>query len=477
MPDSPRRRPVVLGEEITAEIEELLAFGRKRGEEARRLRPPGRRSTAVHTVREDKPEITDLIRQEFMDLLEDEVVPARSAGPARGILDWELQREVAKKALVGLKLKTLQRLAQSMRLDKRGNLEDVAERIALAYRYDEREIAQLVLDNEDEPEPDRGYTDRLFPLVRPLELADVVQRLRYVVGRYVRVGVARWFVFDGVETKPGRLVLKGALRSYSAYVTTETDEHLDGTADPEEVHHLRSDSTEAEVTVTITEGAGTLRIRGKGAPAARAAAHALETVAGAELLGYVPMSNQAFEGPLGSFAPISVFMLDSIYNRLAKAHAFEPNLTVARFAVDRREADVSAEEGDRPRLKEVRFEGDYLLDSLAACQTIALEGRALIDLSLRVSFGSQEPEPARFPVRLSIERDHVLVLTGFGRNQPELSGDLQRNILRAVERSFVEGVDNVGRLEGLAMRIDTFARENVPVDEPTMLNDSEDVDA
>jgi len=150
----------------------------------------------------------------------------------------------------------------------------------------------------------------------------------------------------------------------------------------------------------------------------------------------LPMSNQAFEGPLGSFAPISVFMLDFIYNRLAKAHAFEPNLTVAQFAVDRREAGVSAEEGDRPRLKEVRFEGDYLLDSLAACQTIALEGRALIDLSLRASFGSQEPPPARFPVRLSIERDHVLVLTGFGRSQPELSGDLQTNIIRAVERSF-----------------------------------------
>ena len=164
-------------------------------------------------------------------------------------------------------------------------------------------------------------------------------------------------------------------------------------------------------------------------------------------------------------------MLDILDNRLAKAQAFDANLTVARFELDRRNAELEAE-GDRPRVKEVRFEGDHLLDSLAACRLIAVDGRALIDLSMRVSFGPTDPEAARFPVRIHLDRDHALVLTGFGRNRPELSADLHRGVVRAVEREFEDGVANVRQLELLAERISKFARSDSEANRATMLRGS-----
>jgi hypothetical protein len=166
-----------------------------------------------------------------------------------------------------------------------------------------------------------------------------------------------------------------------------------------------------------------------------------------------------------------VFVLDFLDNRLGEADASEPNLTVARFEMERRD-EVSAGEGNRPTVREVRFEGDHLLDSIAACRMIALEGRALIDLSLRVSFGSAAPEPARFPLRLSLERDHALLLTGFGAMQPEASANLHRNVVRAVERALDQGIADVKRVESLAQRIDEFARANQEATHATMLQAS-----
>jgi hypothetical protein len=183
----------------------------------------------------------------------------------------------------------------------------------------------------------------------------------------------------------------------------------------------------------------------------------------------VPFSSEAFEGALGTFAPQTIFMLDLIDNRLVAAGATDPNLTVARFQMDKDSVAVGGLEGDRPAVREVRFEGDHLLDSVAACRLIAIDARALIDLSLRVTFNEAKGESARFPVRIGLERDHAVVLTGFGAQQPAMSVTLHHSLVRAVERAFDDGVASAGRLEVLAERIAAFARANRETEHATML--------
>ncbi len=482
-----QEKTVVLSEDLSSEIERLLEYGRERGRVARETRLVDSRTQPVHTIHPDKPDITELLREELISALEDEVVPAVRTGPARGILEGELQREIAKKALVGLKLHMLRQIAEKLRLDKRGNLEDVADRIARTYRYDEHEIAQLVLDHDEDPEPDRGHSDRIFPLQDAPDLDHVVKRLGYVTGRYIRVGVARWFVFEEVKAAEGRVILDGILRAYNVSVNVDDDLSVtadaDGSAaglpaslDPEPSARseatLGSSPTELPVRVSLLRGSKTLRIRSKNVSAARAAVRALAIATDAETLGHLPLATRAYEGPLGSFAEHTTFMLDLVDNRLADAHASNPNLTVARFAIERSD-ETHEEEGERPRVREVRFEGDHLLDSLAACRLIALDGRVLADLSLRVSFGDSD-EVARFPLRISLERDHVLLITGFGRGLLEQSAALHRLLVNAVEQALDSGVKNVERLEALAVRIDAFARANQEVDRPTMLKEDDE---
>jgi hypothetical protein len=455
-------KPLVSTEDLSARVDELLEWATERHEPARESRPSGRRAGPVRTRRADKPDITHLLRDELMSLLEDEVVPVVEPDPERGgIQDWELQREVAKKALIGLKVERLRRLAEEMQLDKRGKSEDVADRIARAYRYDEQEIAKLILENEDEPEPERGHIDRIFPLAREIDAADVAKRLSPLLGRYIRVGVARWFVFEDLSRGPNGLKVRGTLRTYKTFVTSED------TAIP----RINATPTESAVEMEIADHASSLLIKGAGAPPSRAAAKALDVATGQHLLGNLPFVSTSFEGPLGSFARSTVFMLDFVENRLSKVGVHDRNLTVARFEIEREDRVSRRVEEDRPTLREVRFEGDHLLDSVQACRLIALEGRALIDLSLRVSVDDPNTDSARFPIRVSLDRDHALIVTGFGSFSPEKSVELHRRVVQAVEGGLQEGVVNVGHLESFARRIDELARSDHDVEHATMLRD------
>ena len=473
----PRKiRPAVPAEELVAEVNDLMRLAAERGIAARSARGRGAVATTQHP---DIPDITELLSDDLRSILEDEVVLTVAPDESGGILDWELEREIVKKALIGLKAERLRKLAVELRLDKRGSRVDLAERIARVYRYDPQEIAQLVLDNEEEPEPERGHADRVFPLAEPNVVEKVVERLTLILGRFVRVGVARWFVFDDLQQQGTRLTLHGTLLTYKTFVSTEseTDEAEDAEdADDAvvEVARLNASPSESKVTITMVDGRRALRVQANAVSPARAAARALEAATDVRLLGYVPYTSQSFEGALGTFAPQTIFMLDFVDNRLATAQAMDPNLTVARFEMERDTATTATDEGDRPTLREVRFEGDHLLDSVAACRLIAIDVRALIELSLRVSF--TEAEPARFPVRIGLERDHATVLTGFGAQQPTASAALHRNLVRAVERAFDEGVANGKRLESLAERIAAFARANEEAEHATMLKAGDEDD-
>jgi hypothetical protein len=64
----------------------------------------------------------------------------------------------------------------------------------------------------------------------------------------------------------------------------------------------------------------------------------------------------------------------------------------------------------------------------------------VIDLSVRVSIRSHDDELVRFPVRLGLERDHAVVLTGFDSHRPQASLQLHHDLVRAVESGFDDGV-------------------------------------
>ena len=76
-------------------------------------------------------------------------------------------------------------------------------------------------------------------------------------------------------------------------------------------------------------------------------------------------------------------------------------------------------------LKAVRFEGTNVLRSPQACQFIARQPAVWWRSSLRVAadaLAQPDSEAPWFPLRLTVERDHISVMTGFGTHAPARSG-------------------------------------------------------
>lgn len=444
------RKTVVASERLESEVNELMALARERGRASRRERW----SEEVEQHHERDPATQEILNDELRQLLEDEVVPAYP--DTVEVLRDEIHREVAKKALVGLHVATLKRVAEDHLIDKRGTAEDIAGRIARRYGYDETQIAQLILDNEDEPKPERGHVSRLFPMGQDVSVAKAIDRLRPVVGRLIRTGVARWFEVDELsEDGDGEhAMVEGRLRTYKAFVDELGERPT-----------LGSSPTEKAVAVVLVNGRATLMANGADATVSRIATRGVASVTELPFATGMPLGRPN-TGRLGTFDERTVMLLDLVYSRLDDIGITDRNLTVARFVTEKGDQqEVRPEEAGEHSLKAVRFEGHHLLDSPQACQLIALHGRGLVDISLWVAASQLADDGDHapwFPMRFTLERDHIAVLTGFGRHQHELSLRLHRQLTEQAERALSDGPLDAQGLEELGERIYEIARTGAP---------------
>jgi hypothetical protein len=445
------RRAIVNSERFAAEVEELMTIARERGQVSRRQR----RREAPHDRGDRATGTQDVLRDELRRLLEDEVVPAYPEDAS--FVESEFHREVVKKALVGLHAETLRRVAEKHLIDKRGSTEDVAARIASAYRYDDRQIAQLILDNEDEPEPDRGHVSRVFPMAHAVDVAGALPRIKRVAGRLVRTGVARWLEVDEFSASDDlmKAAINARLRTYRAFVDDLGEEPT-----------LGSSPTEKEVTLVLEDGKQSIVATGADANVSRTATRGLAAVIKTPFAAGLPLSGRPRSGNLATFDDRTVALLDLVYSRLDRIGVTDRNLTVARFLTEKGDEAGTArpEEAGEHSLKAVRFEGHHLFDSPQACQLIA-SGRGLIDISLWVAapeLAADGGETPWFPVRCTIERDHVGVVTGFGRHRAERSLVLHRMLLEQLEAAISTGPVDLEELEELSTRIRRVAKSGRP---------------
>lgn len=448
------RRQIVRSEEFALEVMELMTLARDRGEALRRERE----EQQVEDPASPRPKRTRLTAEylgdELRQLLEDEYVPAYTEDEE--FVQSEFHREVVKKALIGLRAETLRKVAEEHSLDKRGAAEDVAERIARAYRYDDAEIARLILDNVEEPTAEAGHESRVFPLVRNLNINGAEARLQQVDRRLVRTGVARWLSVDHVERIDDQsLGVEGRLRSYKAFV----DELGDAPT-------LRSSPDEKDVRVILRDCEPRMTTEEASVNVSRVCARAVSDVIDVPLTAGLPIG-RAHSGHLATMDDRTVLLLDLVHSRLTEVGIADRNLTVARFVTEKadRLASTAPDEAQEHSLKAVRFEGNHLLDSPQACQLISLQGRGLVDISLWIAAPDLAEDGGLvpwFPVRFTVERDHVGVLTGFGRHRPERSAQLHRRLVEQVEAALEHGLLDEGQLNEFAEQISRVAVSGEP---------------
>lgn len=449
---------VIRVEELDQKIRELLAAARSEGQAIRRA---NQAATGMTYRSVPTPDIDDQLFQDLKLALEDEVVAAVPTTETGGILPWELNQELMKKALVGVKAPALRQLARDARLPTSGRLELVATRIAQYYHWDEHQIAQAILAAEGQLEPtSRAHHDRLVPLETAPDFEYVLRRLEYVVKRYIRVGIARWFVFDEVEGDADHLRLSGTVQSYRAYVDDTGEEPSVG-ATP----------SERRVDIALDAGRELARVRRASFTDARSAMHALATAANVRSANFVPM--RAIDGLVSwalDFDRTTLFALDLLATRLRQQGLHRFDMKVARFKL----AEEQEPDDPRPSLEAVRFEGRHILDSIEACRLIATEGRALVGFSLDAETPRRpDQESATFPLHVTVDDWSVVVSTGLGTAQSELSVAAHQALIEAVTDELQDGIADVAALNDLAERIaDRATLPGVP-DHADMLADPE----
>jgi hypothetical protein len=75
------------------------------------------------------------------------------------------------------------------------------------------------------------------------------------------------------------------------------------------------------------------------------------------------------------------------------------------------------------------------------------------------------------PVRVDLESDHATVITGFGMEPREVSAQLQRMLVRDVEKKLIHGPSDPEGLRRLMRQIEERAKQDEEPERATMFAD------
>jgi hypothetical protein len=456
-------KPIVRIEDLEQKVrrvaERMAEGGREATEAMRAIALEKGTSFTIVPVDDD---VEDLIAS-AMRALEDEIAIAEEAvAPAEAgesfIRLTERDVEIAKRALAGLKLPQLRRLADSVGLPAAGNQEDVVDRIARAYEGDPAEVAQLVLRFE-EARPERGLIDRLYMVKQEMESAEAAaERFAALDGRYIRVGIARWFVFGRARVDQYGFWLEGLYRAYSADAKREGEDFS-----------LVAVPSDALVTARVRTDQKFLEVRARGEAESRAIVRAIEWGTSLKRAERVDLGVSVASGPMMAWDVRSVFLLHFLDRRLPDSGIRIVNLTSARFETAGAQRSFSR----RPSVQAVALHGQQLLSSKAACELLS-QGRALVEVSLDVLFRPSANEEIVLPIRISLSGDHVSLLTGFGASPAEAASSLHRELVRRLRAELSNGVTADDRLERLGRQIIERAESTGPVHSADIFGPPED---
>ncbi|MCW2667746.1 MAG: hypothetical protein JWN57_2708 [Frankiales bacterium] len=463
------RKPVLRAEDLDAAIlqlrTDLAEAGARLAQETAAPPDDDRPRVAV-------PDLSGVAEQALRDLLEEETVALVEPDDGnRGIAEYEFHRELLKKALVGLKTPVLRDLARSRGLEPEGRLDELARQVAASYQWDEQAIARLILDYAEDPrETEGGPTTRIFALTAPINLAHVEDRLSYVDGRYYRTDIAKWFTFGHHQRVGSVLKVAGTLQTYRADV------------DPADEDRLKAERDVTRASLDAADGSRTVRVHdATNAAAARSMIAAFNVATSTKALPHIPNTGSGADIRPRTLHPSTEFLLDLVSHRL-RGHLFrQRDVVLARFRYTRTERAVSdsdAGEPDRkPSLAAVRFEGRNLLDSTTAIGLMWTEGRPLVDLTIRVAVTSPDADRTvltRLPVRIALEKDHILVSSGLSTS-PDLMADVHRAVLRHVEAAIAEPIPTERRAQ-LEQTVRNRAQNADPDADAELFGDDDDLD-
>jgi hypothetical protein len=441
-------------EELDDQLNELLDVMQRAGQEANRV---AKEEGLDRATIPERGSVRDESFRALRELIEERVPITSPITDENEIDPWEEHREIAKRALAGLKLPQLRTIAESIGVPKSGSRDPLLERIVRRLQANEAEIARLVVMYHEDLPTELRHTTRLYPLQHPIPSAGVFERLSNFTRRYIKVGIAQWFIFRKIERVNAGIVVEGTYRAYRVGATTASND--DATY---ELERVRRDLT---ASALIRHGASFLEMRSGGVTESRALARAVELGAGLPRSETLP-SGSSPQWDDRRWDAGTLLLLDLLNTSLRSESVQVANLTMAGFEMSHA-AEPADEESDRPQVRSVRFHGQHILDSRPACELI-VEHERLAHIALQVWFRPSRDARVLLPVRVDLESDHATVIAGFGMEPREVSAQLQRMLVRDVEKKLLRGPSDPDGLRKLMDEIEDRAKQAEEPERATM---------
>lgn len=400
---------------------------------------------------ENRPDMGDWIAAQLRRLIDDdadllllnELIDDDGEPIPRG----ERDREVAKKALLHLKVSALKDIGGEAAPGGSNNREVLVNYIVDRYGADEETIAELIWSKVGKGDLD-GPTlvTRIMSLESPPDVERAANALAALRGRYLRVDVARWFLFgDLAIAEDGSLRLQGIVRYYEAESKAEYGEFT-----------LATTLNRGRVELRLHPERAWLEMRAARANDVRHIARALERTAGIKTRPALHFSSPPLDGALLLINPRTRQFLDFIQTGFSGAGTEIRNMTTANF-----ESLADVEGGsNRPRVRAVRLEGNQLTSHPQACQ-LMVTSRVLrsIDVLVRVGLtgGSED-----IPVRFELAPGHAAVSTALSSLSMSDTQSVHANLTRRLESSIDSGVRDLEALKATVAKMEQRAQERTP---------------
>jgi hypothetical protein len=428
---------LIVEDEYFDSLNELLELAQQEGQrnqaEARE-----ERDTAFNLAQVS--DLTHETRERLREYLTESDVFAHTT-EGSDIPDSVQAREIEIAALSRLKLADLQEMAAEKGIPLVSSKERLAELI-VGTDVSREEIAELAL-REANLSTDIGLVTRLFPLGVPPDLDAAAGRLTKAQGRYLKLRMARWFIYDETQTLTAVVVLRGRMRSYRSKPVLEV-----------EGHRLNVDPHAAKMVARLRTGRKWAEVDGRQLTDARDMAPVMARGAGVSFDPTLSLPMPALDGPLARWSRQTVWMLAFLQFNLEGDGIGIHNYSMAHFEAPNQKEPIRP---DEPRIAEIELRGQHVGASRDACQRI-VEAGGLLAVELVLSFVPNNSDSYLIPVRIGLDETCATVETAAGKDVPaDASAALHRALIDRLCRALNTELDPSG-LTSLVNKIIERAR-------------------
>jgi hypothetical protein len=371
------------------------------------------------------------------------------------------EREIEKAALLDLRYRDLKAVAEAHGVPVFKSKDRLAEAIVNHTDLTREQIAELVLQHYPADPFDRGMTTHLVPLNDPPDIGDATGKLERLAGRYARLRVARWFVFqNAAHPTPQQLVIKGQLRGYRTKAVLDTDDYkVNATPQRTEVRARLREGTEwAEVDARHVADVRDMRV-------------VLNRGAEVQTSASIVPELEPMEGVLAAWDSKSVWFLDFLSRALEDDNTEIFNFEMAHFE----RVGGPGDDPGKPQIDKVELRGQHIGSHRDSCSLITA-GRRLMEVVVKLRFRANAQQDFLIPVQISLFPDRATIATAAARDVPSTAiGELHRDLVRKV-RLALEREVKFDEIDGLAQKIVGRAEQASPAEEADLFAPQDAVD-